>query len=146
MSLHEMTLRDKEPQPFTSCGAAIAYKKHERDEIDILMDQYLRKGGSIKVLGKTVDAIAEPIPGPQRKAKGKTTRSFDNTPITMVPYKNRALKRSIHGQNIRARSDGSYWVSVGAVDLGKHERWTKEQAIEVRDSYRKANGLPPVDY
>lgn len=54
------------------------------------------------------------------------------------------LKRNTTGhQNLIARANGLFSVSIGGENLGKY---TKDEAIKVRDKYRRENDLPAAEY
>lgn len=150
MSLSNETPQQFNHPSFTSTGSAVKSKQAERDELARQTNEFLRKKGNriteCDAKGNVIfDPIIDPIVKPV-KTTGKRTEPL-NSPITLVPYKNRSMRKSRHGQNIRANKDETtFWVDISSVELGRGEGWTKEMAISARDRYREANGLPPVDY
>lgn len=140
----------KQDNPFTSNGSAILCKISEQAEIDRLRDEFLSRGGKIDYCGKAPDIFIEPEVKPATSpAKRNTIRkgTGDLSPITLIPYKNRATTISKWGQNIRAYPDGlTFWVQVATIELGRGLGWDHATAIKERDKYRAANNLPPADY
>lgn len=144
----EIPSQIKQPE-FSSCGSAIKANEYERRKIQVLTKKFLRKKGRITELGSGKDLIIDPVVAPDFKPPKTAPKKVHpiQSPITLVPYKNRCTNKSKHGQNIRANKYGTaFWVQIGAVELGRGENLTKEEAIEIRDKYRDSCGLPAVDY
>lgn len=146
-----MQLRDELPsrkETLPQPSAAIVFLQPIRDELNRDIERFLKAGGKIHSITKSVDAIVEPVPALVAPPTARNcARKHANLPVTMVPYSNRALTKSEHGQNIRMRAKSkTYWVQVGPIELGRTEAWTKEKAIAERDKFRKTSGLPPAEY
>jgi hypothetical protein len=142
----------KQDNQFTSCGSAIVTNESIRKELRGDIAEFINRGGKITEYSPTGNVIAEPKIEPHtkpEKRKHTGARPMSNSPITLIPYKNRATARSEHGQNIRKyKSKGSeyYWVQIGALELGKGEQWDHKKALQIRDKVRAENKMPPADY
>jgi hypothetical protein len=139
-----MSLREEMPthkEALQQPSTAIQFLQPVRDELSRDVERFLKSGGQINSETK-----ADVVPLRKPLASNQFGTKAEPTPITVMPYKNRTTKKSKHGQNIRARRNNTFWVQVGAIELGRNESWTKEQALAERDKFRKANGLPPAEY
>lgn len=138
----------RQQAPFTSNGTAIAAKEPDRAGIEMAVLLFQRKGGKIQQYNSKGDVIIDNSPvivtDPARRARTKTAYK-ECAPITLIPYKNRANFRSKHGQNIRKTGE-YYWVQIGALELGRGQKWDYKTAIETRDKQRAIAGMPPAEY
>lgn len=144
-----MTLSSETPSqftqsPFSSAGSAVKAKQNEREEIENLTREFLRKKGNITecATGKSTtyetfkeldrrDSLSEPI----------------KDVFILAPFKNNGKSKSKHGQNIRYNKEAEeFYVHIASVHLGRGKKWTKEQAIEARDRYREICKMPPAEY
>ena len=147
-----MEERVAQQNPFTSHSAAIVANEAIRKELRCDIAEFINRGGKITEYSSRGDVIVEPVIVPVTDNKKRLrirTGHKDLSPITMIPYKNRNTTRSPHGQNIRkykAKGAEYYWVQVGAVELGKGERWDLATAIRIRDKVRAENKMPPAEY
>jgi len=118
-------------------------------------EEFLAKGGTIDEI-KAPTGLPMQIKEPRQseyergRERAKTKLGLkdpmSNSPISLLPYKNRTTSRSAHGQNIRKSAKGFYSVQVGSIELGKGEKWDYEKAVSVRDKVRAENGYPPAEY
>lgn len=135
-----------------SFTAAIAALEPKRQELRGDIAEFINRGGKINEYSSKGDVIVEPVAPPITDTKKRArirTGHKEMSPITLIPYKNRATSQSPHGQNIRkykAKGGEFYWVQIGAVELGKGEKWDRQTALNTRDKYRAANGMPPAEY
>ncbi len=147
-----MEERVTQQNPFTSHSAAIVANEAIRKELRGDIAEFINRGGKITEYSSRGDVIVEPVIVPVTDNKKRLrirTGHKDLSPITMIPYKNRNTTRSPHGQNIRkykAKGAEYYWVQVGAVELGKGEKWDLSTAIRIRDKVRAENKMPPAEY
>lgn len=148
MTLASETPRDMPQPPFSSAGSAVKANQALRDEMQRQVDAFILAGGKTTSYDPT-NRIIEPEPVIDIPIKrGSRPRALNElSPITLVPYKIRNATRSKWGQNIRTnKNETSFWVQVGAIELGRGENLTHKAAIELRDSYRRSVGMPPAEY
>jgi hypothetical protein len=139
----------RQDNQFTSCGSAIVANESIRKELRGDIAEFINRGGKITEYSPTGNVILEPKIEPHTKPEKRRNtgaRPVPNSPITLIPYKNRATARSEHGQNIRKYANGYYWVQIGAIELGKGEKWDHKKALQIRDKVRAENKMPPADY
>jgi len=135
----------KQDNQFTSCGSAISANERARYELRCDIAEFVNRGGKITEYSATGEAVIKPEFQPKKIPKREMAGEQINSPITVIPYKNRATHKSPHGQNIRKSGD-YYWVQIGALELGRGEKWDHETAIQIRDNQRQACNMPPVEY
>lgn len=124
-----------------SFTAAIDAKQNERDEIEILTKKFLRSGGKIEqapIYKKLDDEIPRTYGGYESIEKKRMTKAA-------LSRTNGKRISSSGRQNITQKSSKHmYQVTINKVYLGSFK--TEQEAVEVRDEYRKRNGMPSADY
>jgi len=124
-----------------SFTAAIAAKQNERDELEKLTKQFLRRGGRIEaapIFKKPDDEIPRTYGGYESIEKKRMTKAaLSRTNGNRISSSGR--------QNITQKSPRHmYQVTINKVYLGSFK--TEQEAVTVRDEYRKRNGMPSADY
>lgn len=124
-----------------SFTAAIAAKQSEREELEKLTNQFLRKGGKIEaapIFKKPDDEIPRTYGGYESIEKKRMTKAaLSRTNGNRISSSGR--------QNITQKSPRHmYQVAINKFYLGSFK--TEQEAVTARDDYRKRNGMPSADY
>lgn len=152
MTLREESLSTKENAPFASTGSMISFMQSERDNIERLTQEFLRKGGQI-IDCDTGKAALECKPANHKQLddrRKKANRSVKSklevqTPVGFFDGKNRRDTVAASGmQNISCKklADGrtAYRVVIGSTGYGVFYD-DPEGAKECRDKQRKILGI-----
>lgn len=122
----------KIPSDVLQSMSRVNVEKH--DELSAQMAAWERKNEvTIVPMGVVTDSLYRP--GSDSTKKGGNVSSKQTTATK---------KSSVSGhQNLIKRSNDTYLVLVGTVNLGVHD---KISALKIRDKYRVENDLPAAEY
>lgn len=150
MTLREESLSTKEQAPFASTGSMINAMQAERDNIQRLTDEFLRKGGRVTDATGVVIQQAKSKQRQQMDEKRKKTKNAINSkltvqsPVGFFDGKNRVKERATSGHmNIQTKGD-KHIVTIGKVGYGTFK--DINEAIRVRDEARAALKMSRAAY